>query len=134
MEISFRLNDSIRQQPRAVDDAQNVYLIRPYPVDDAVGLFDDLPDIFCFILWNFTALEGAIGDLFGTASDFVHRPFFIHRGVEGNVFIDVEQVIDGVLCPVHLHSGKPNLLRTSLTSTVLPSSLSLIPASMACRT
>jgi len=38
---------------------------------------------------------------------------------------------NGVLCPMSPHLVNPNLLRTSLTSIVRPSSLSFSPASMA---
>jgi len=72
-----------------------------------------------------------IFDLLRSGGDFIHHPLGISRGINSYVFVNVDKMPDGILCPVNSHLVNPNLLRTSLTSTVRPSSLSFMPASIA---
>lgn len=53
-----------------------------------------------------------IGDLFGTAGEFINHAFGVQGRVDGDVFIYADKVFNGISGPVHLHSG--------FTSTVLP--------------
>jgi hypothetical protein len=46
-----------------VDNDEHVDSIGLYPVDDPVGLLDDLTDVFGVILRNLAAREGLIGNL-----------------------------------------------------------------------
>jgi hypothetical protein len=46
--------------------------------------------------------------------------FGIDGRVQGNIFVDVDQMRDRVISPLNLHEVNPNRLRTSLTSVVRP--------------
>jgi hypothetical protein len=64
-----------------VDDGEHLDAIRFDAVNDAIGLFDELADIFRVIFGHFAAGKGVVGDLFGAASDAVHHPAGIGRRV-----------------------------------------------------
>ena len=52
--------------------------------------------------------------------DFGYHLFGIDGRVQGNIFVDVDQMRDRVISPLNLHEVNPNRLRTSLTSVVRP--------------
>jgi len=63
----------VGQQACAVDDGQHVDLILFDAVDDPVGLFDQLADIFGLVLGHHAARKGVAGDLGRAPGDPVHQ-------------------------------------------------------------
>lgn len=64
----------IRQNLCAMNDRENVNPLVFDPVNDPVGFFDDLADVFRLVFRHHSAGEWMIGDLFGTAGDPIHHP------------------------------------------------------------
>jgi len=114
-----------------MDDCQNVNLIRFYTVNYSIWCFYQLADIICLVFQNFSSLKWMVCDLLGSSGNSIHHPLGKCGRIKSDVFVNVNKMPNGVLCPVNPHLINPNLLRTSLTSIVRPSSLSFSPASMA---
>jgi len=79
-----------------MDDSQHVDLILHDAINYAIGVFDQLADVFSLILGDFPAEKRLCGDLLRASGYSIHHPFGISSRVKGNVFINVCQMPDGI--------------------------------------
>ena len=109
-----------RQQSCAMDNRRYIDLIFFDAVNNPIRLFDQFPANIAVIFGHFAARQRICSDLHRSVGDFIHHLFGIGGRVQGNIFVDVDQMRDSVVSPLNFQEVNPNRLRTSLTSVVRP--------------